>query len=229
MICSAVTRLMFVGMKGAGMWSQIVLPIGASALFVWIILLSGKEYFYKTAIPVWGLNLYYFFFFQSLDFGSLDMLITTLYAVVLIFLSVFYTQVTCGKVKALWPLFFLTFLPLFCRLYIDREAVLAADYSQLASLLPDALITLGLVLTLLALKVHPVDEYHPTWGDRIDGRRIRTEPPMNQFAPYVMDSRTGACNYFAESLEISQVERYIRQKRREGLTHFGLTHILLAC
>ena len=229
MVCSAVTRILFIGVKGPDLWSQIVLPIGASLLFVLIVLLAGKEYFFKTAIPVWLIHLYYFFFFRSLDFGVVDGLMTLLYAVTMIFISVFYTQVTCGKVRAMWPLLFLLLVPIVCRLYINRVALITIDYAELKSLLPDALLTASLISILFGLQVHPVDEYHPSWGDRIDGRRIRTEPPMNQFAPYVMDSRMGACNYFAESLEITQVERYIRQKRREGMTGFGLTHVLLAC
>jgi hypothetical protein len=35
-------------------------------------------------------------------------------------------------------------------------------------------------------------------------------------------------NLFEESFEITNIERYIRQKRREGMTSFGLMHVLLA-
>ena len=35
-------------------------------------------------------------------------------------------------------------------------------------------------------------------------------------------------NLFADSIEISNIERYIRQKRREGLTSFGMMHVMLA-
>ena len=49
MVCSAVTRIVFVGMKGTdaagNVWSQIVLPIAAALLFAAIILISGKEMF----------------------------------------------------------------------------------------------------------------------------------------------------------------------------------------
>ena len=229
MVASAVTRVLFIGVKGPGVWSQIVLPIGASLLYVLIVLLAGKEYFFKTAIPVWLIHLYYFFYFRTLDFGVVDSLFTLLYAVTLIFISVYYTQVTCGKVQTAWPLIFLVAVPFVCQLYVSRVALVTINYTELKPLLPDLLMTLGILCILLSLQVHPIDEYHPSWGDRIDGRRIRTEPPMNQFAPYVMDTRTGSCNYFGEALEITAVERYIRQKRREGMTNLGLTHILLTC
>ena len=49
MVCSAVTRIVFVGMKGTDstlqMWSQIVLPIAAALLFALIVLINGKEQF----------------------------------------------------------------------------------------------------------------------------------------------------------------------------------------
>ena len=40
--------------------------------------------------------------------------------------------------------------------------------------------------------------------------------------------RNTCSNLFAESFEITHIDRYIRQKRREGLTDFGITHVLLA-
>ena len=56
LVCSAVARMVIPGVKGSGdprdVWCQIVLPIAATALYVLIALLNGKEMFYKTAIPV---------------------------------------------------------------------------------------------------------------------------------------------------------------------------------
>ena len=57
MVASAVARIAFPGMKGVGdplnLWSQILLPIAATTLYALIALISGDEFFYKTAIPVW--------------------------------------------------------------------------------------------------------------------------------------------------------------------------------
>ena len=44
-----------------------------------------------------------------------------------------------------------------------------------------------------------------------------------------MVTRNTSSNFFEDSFEISHIDRYIRQKRREGLTNFGITHVLLAC
>ena len=228
MVCSAVARVFFVGMKGTDhLWCQIVLPIAAAILYGLICLLNGKEQFYKTAIPVWMICIYYAFRFLQYDFQSLDQLIGILFAVAMLFVAVLYTQITSGKMAITALIIPLAAFPFGILIYLNREVFLLAD-KEMLSLLPDALMTLGLVLVVFAISIHPAGEYHPTWGDRTDGRRIRTEPPMNQVSPYLMWTRCASMNLFEESFEITNVERYIRQKRREGMTSFGLMHVMLA-
>lgn len=65
-------------------------------------------------------------------------------------------------------------------------------------------------------------------GDRKDGRKLRTLQAMNQFMPYIMARRSDACNTFADSLNISRADILCRQKVKEGMTSFGMLHILLA-
>ncbi len=230
MVCSAVARIVFVGLKGSDdaltVWSQIVLPMVAALLYALLILLAGKELFYKTAIPVWMICVYYFFVFDGFDFGHFHALIAGLFGIALLFIAVMYTQITCGKVPATWLLLPLLAIPIGAQLYLQR-AVLLSD--QWTALLPDMLMIGSCMLTVFAIRIHPTGEHHPTWGDRTDGRRIRTEPPMNQVSPYIMVTRNTSTNYFTEAFEITHVERYIRQKRREGMSSFGLTHVLLAC
>ena len=229
MVCSAVARIVFVGMKGtdgtAQVWSQIVLPIAAALLFAAITLFNGKEMFYKTAIPVWMICVYYFFIFSSFGFGKYHTMIIALYAIALIFIGVLYTQITCGKVAHAWLLLPLLASPLFAQLYLQRTVLLSGDYT---SLLPDILMMGGCLLICLAIRIHTDGAYHPTWGDRNDGRKIRTLAPMAQITAFFQVERNTCSNLFEESFEISHIERYIRQKRREGLTDFGLTHVLLA-
>ena len=229
MVCSAVARILFIGAKGTEPWSQILLPIVAALLYGLICLLLGKEQFYKTAIPVWMICIYYTFVFFDFNFGNFDTMIGALFAVAMLFIAVLYTQITCGKVPITSLILLLAAFPFLALLYLNREAVIATDWQSLKFLLPDGLMTLGLILVVFAIRIHSSNEYHPTWGDRIDGRRIRTEPPMNQVSPYLMWTRCASMNLFTESFEISNVERYIRQKRREGMTTFGLMHVLLAC
>ena len=228
MVCSAVARV-FIGVEGTDWWSQILLPMVAALLYGLICLLAGKEQFYKTAIPVWMLSIYYAIVFFGYDFGKFDRLIGCLFAVALLFTAVLYTQITGGKLKATILIFPIAAFPLVTLLYLNRELVLSANWEALRFLLPDALVTLGLWIVVFAIRIHPTNEYHPSWGDRTDGRRIRTEPPMNQVSPYIMVTRCTSMNLFEEAFEITNVERYIRQKRREGMTSFGLMHVLLAC
>ena len=82
-------------------------------------------------------------------------------------------------------------------------------------------------MLIFAIRIDPAGEYHPTWGDRVDGRRIRSLPPVNYIIPYIMVNRNGSSNLFEEAFEITNVDRYIRQKRREGLTNFGIMHVFL--
>ena len=228
MVCSAVARVLFVGVKGADMWSQIVLPIVAAVLYGLLCLLSGKERFYKTAIPVWLSCIYYAIFFFAYKFSAFDLLIGSLFAICMLFIAVFYTQIASGKIPATLLIIPLAAFPVAARCYLMRGAIIAANWDALMPLLPDALFALGLIFVVFAIRIHSSEEYHPTWGDRTDGRRIRTEPPMNQVSPYIMVTRCTSMNLFEEAFEITNVERYIRQKRKEGLTSFGLMHVMLA-
>ncbi len=225
MVCSAVARFLFVGAEGADVWSQIVLPVVAAILYALIALLGGKEQFYKTAIPVWLYCIYYALLFWKIDFEKFDMMIGGLYIIVLLFIAVMYTQITSGKRKMVSLLIPLHLLPLAALAYVNRDALLDGNYLWI---LPDALMTLGLVVIVFAIRLYPDNEYHPTWGDRVDGRKIRTLAPMAQITAFFQVERNTCTNLFEESFEISHVERYIRQKRKEGLTDFGLTHVLLA-
>ncbi len=241
MIGSVVTRILFVGGKGTELWSQILLPIAAALLYALITVLNGKERFYKTAIPVFMMMLYFFFVFEAVDFKLYDKMITLMYALLLIAVVVFYKQLTSEKIRLLPLLIPILLFPIVAIIYLHRKDIFSGNYmafltGQSASAdlgyyragCADLLMLFGVICCILAAKPHPMGEYHPTWGDRTDGRRIRTEPPMNQVSPYIMVTRNTSTNYFTEAFEITHVERYIRQKRREGLTNFGLTHVLLA-
>ena len=224
MVCSAVARI-FVGVKGTDTWSQIVLPVVAAVLYALIVLLSGKEQFYKSAIPVWLMGIYYYFYFSAFTFDSYQSLLTWLIGIALLFIVLMYTAITCGKLPHSWLLLPLELTPLGLQLYLLRETLLAGQWLQL---LPDALMTLGLLLTVFAIRIHPYGEYHPTWGDRSDGRKIRTLAPMAQITAFFQVERNTCSNLFEESFEITHIDRYIRQKRKEGLSDFGITHVLLA-
>ena len=229
LVCSAVARIVIAGVKGTGdslqVWSQIVLPIAATVLYVLIALLNGEEKFYKTAIPVWMICIY--FGFAVTNYGFTKMVVA-LYWIVLLTFAVVYTEITAGRAGRAWFLFFLFALPLGALLYLHHQDILAGKWLEAMIILPDVLLLLGWMLLVFAIRFHPRGEYHPTWGDRSDGRRIRTLAPMAQITAYFQVERNTCSNLFEESFEITNIDRYIRQKRREGLTDFGITHVLLA-
>jgi hypothetical protein len=66
------------------------------------------------------------------------------------------------------------------------------------------------------------------FGDRPDGRRLRTIPVMNQFMPYIMKRRSDALNYFSDSFDITETDRFCRKKVKEGMTNFTFLHVFIA-
>ena len=229
MVCSVVARILFVNGEGVDAWSQIVLPVVAALLFACILLIWGKEQFFKSAIAVWLYCGYYALQFFRFHFSAFDTLIGALFAVVMLFVAVLYTQITCGKLKATSLLIPVMLAPFAAWVYLHRAEVLTMTWPVLRVFLADALMTFGFVLLPFAMQVHPAGVYHPTWGDRSDGRRLHTLDPMSQVSPYIMVDRNESSNQFEESFEITNLERFIRAKRREGMTNLGLMHVLLAC
>ncbi|NCB73915.1 MAG: hypothetical protein EOM51_04110 [Clostridia bacterium] len=65
-------------------------------------------------------------------------------------------------------------------------------------------------------------------GDRKDGRLIRNYPPYNKLTPFVMKARNDASNYFSDSIEVTEIDRWLREKRSEGYKGMGMLHLFLA-
>ena len=227
LVGSAVARVfIFSGMEGVGVWSQIVLPIAAALLYVLIVLLRGDEMFYKTAIPVWMAAAYSGIWINQ---NIANRMIVWLFWIALIFFASLYTDITSGHRKSgSFLLVPVVLVPLGFILYFYRMALLEGNLVTMLPFLPDVLMLLGVFFQIFALRIHADGAYHPTWGDRIDGRKIRTLAPMAQITSYFQWERNICSNFFEESFEITHIDRYIRQKRREGLTDFGITHVLLA-
>ncbi len=227
LVGSAVARIVITGVKGIDytqhMWSQIVLPVAATLLYVAILLWGGKESFYKTAIPVGLMALYYAIRPHS-QFSSPWTL--GLYISFLVFFTVLYFIISSGRLRC--SLFFLFLFP---------AAIIGCMYGGIAgplskqdfwAMLPDAILFGSCLILSLTIHVSNDNAYHRTWGDRPDGRRLRSLPAITLVGAYLMPERNTCDIHFEESIEISHIERYIRQKRREGLTDFGMNHVLMA-
>ena len=61
-----------------------------------------------------------------------------------------------------------------------------------------------------------------------EGRKLKNIDPMNAVSVYIMPHRNGASNQFSASIDITETENYIRQKRAEGKKGIGLMHIVLS-
>jgi len=66
------------------------------------------------------------------------------------------------------------------------------------------------------------------FGDRREGRRLRTLDPYNAMTPFIMKEKSDASNYFSEVIEVSGIERYLRKKRAEGYPGMGMLHLFTA-
>ena len=43
-----------------------------------------------------------------------------------------------------------------------------------------------------------------------------------------MVTRNTSSNFFRDTIEITEIEKYIREKRKAGLTGFGIMHVIIA-
>lgn len=226
---SAVSRIVLYGIHDmpiyTSIWLQMVLPVAATVLYIVITLCNGREQFYKTAIPVW---LFVLFSAVWVMHNLQGRMLIALSWLALICFGLIYTDITSGaRLHRAWLLFPVMLFPLAVIVYYNRQAIFLRDWPAVIRLLPNTLLFLGATVLIFAIRIDPAGEYHPTWGDRVDGRRVRSLPPANQVSPYIMVNRNGSSNLFEEAFEITNVDRYIRQKRREGLTNFGIMHVFL--
>ena len=72
------------------------------------------------------------------------------------------------------------------------------------------------------------DKRKKKFGDRLDGRRLRTLAAYLKLKPFIMKYKSGASNYFSDAIEITEVEKYLREKRKEGYLGMGMLHLFVA-
>lgn len=214
--------------KGADaqtIWMRLILPASACILYALILLLDGREHFYRTLIPVTMMAVY---FVLMLVARHLPMRYIFLNGLLYLAFLIFYKQITSGYWKNTWFLTMMYTVALAMLLYDSRSALLHAQWKLAFWMLQDLGMLLSGFLVCFALKPHLDGRYHPTWGDRKDGRRVRTIQPMNAMMPYIMEQRNESNNFIRDEVEISNIESYVREKRKAGMTSFGITHVFLA-
>lgn len=75
--------------------------------------------------------------------------------------------------------------------------------------------------------------YHPVkrkkrFKDRKEGRYLRTVNAMNKFMPFIMPMRCDAQNTFAETLDVTRADAFIKDMIAAGYENFSFLHIMLA-
>jgi len=72
-------------------------------------------------------------------------------------------------------------------------------------------------------------QYKKRWGDRKDGRRLRTLDPYHSMTAYIMPTRNDACNQFEDAIDCTDIDKFLRKLRTEhGLTGIGFLHFMSA-
>jgi len=70
--------------------------------------------------------------------------------------------------------------------------------------------------------------YTRRFGDRKEGRLLRSLSPFYKFMPYIMVKKNDACNQFTDAVEITEMEKWLREKRQEGWKGIGILHVFIA-
>lgn len=202
-ILTASIAMRIIFPPAGNIWVGVIVPCAATVLLALIAIGSGDTMLFRSAVPVWILGVCF-----ALRIGSWEGWLGGL-AIALPYTIPFFGV----------P--FMAFAWIGCLSTFVWAMALRAERAEL-------LWILGLVALLAGTRAYADDDWHPSWGDRVDGRRVRTAPAMEQITAYFMPNRTGANNLFSASVEITELERYVREKRRQGLTGFGPSHVLMA-
>ena len=219
--------------RTVNIWFQKVLPIAALLLFVMQILIWGDKSLYRTTTPVFWVCVYFGQIALDLHLhGGYALFGYMRYVVVcwILYLGYYliYRFIMTGRITRPWVFSLITLLPLAALTYDCLLVWNSIELWYLMDKLSNICMVSALFLMTLAMRRFMDGKYHRTWGDRSDGRRVRTINGMSVVANYIMPNRNGASNSIQDTVEITNIERYIHKKRKEGFENFGITHVFLA-
>ena len=66
------------------------------------------------------------------------------------------------------------------------------------------------------------------FGDRKEGRLLRSLTPFEKMIPFIMPVRNDALNFYEEKFEISKVDKQLRTERVAGYKGIGFLHFIIA-
>ena len=219
--------------RTVNIWFQKALPIAALLLFVMQILIWGDKSLYRTTTPVFWVCVYFGQIALDLHLhGGYALFGYMRYVVVcwILYLGYYliYRFIMTGRITRPWVFSLITLLPLAALTYDCLLVWNSIELWYLMDKLSNICMVSALFLMTLVMRRFMDGKYHRTWGDRSDGRRVRTINGMSVVANYIMPNRNGASNSIQDTVEITNIERYIHKKRKEGFENFGITHVFLA-
>lgn len=71
-------------------------------------------------------------------------------------------------------------------------------------------------------------QYKRRYGDRKEGRLLRSIPGFAKFIPFIMPQRNDRFIHYEESFEISTLDRRLRELRVQGYKGIGILHFIIA-
>lgn len=211
---------------GAALWLRVIVPVIACLYFSYQLIANGKERVFRLSLPFWLFGISLFYALLSL---KLDWYWTVLLSLTLAALCVMMHRCLNGTLGSDWMVIVIAGLCMaaivwFCNDTLHRPFA----WTPWLRFMPDLVFLSAYILLCFAMNRFRDGRYHPTWGDRFDGRRVRSLSPITVVGSYVMPERNQANVFFQDTLEITRLERYIRKKRESGMTDFGMTEVLLA-
>lgn len=228
---AAVPGFWLLGSAGnLGFWSVLlrgVLPTLGGLFFAYQLLVRGRDRVYRLSLPFWLLTLDLLFAaWATLDwYLALPLTLAALAAAWLLH------RVLAGRLGADWLVILLPGLWI-CWIFLSKVPVRwqlpICSAPAWMEWIPELLLLAAYIPMCLAMKRVEDGKYHPTWGDRSDGRKIRSLSPIAVVGTYIMPERNQANVFFHNKVEITALEKYIRAKRAAGLEQFGMTETLLA-
>lgn len=193
------------------------LPISAVA-FIICVCIFGRKRFALTIFPVVIGCISLMVASVGNSVGSIILCRVLCVAVCVLYISVIFNKIKTNTL--LVYLFGLTVINSMIVTCFNRTQIGLQDISAFSAIMSMFSVSLGMR--------REYDGHILKWSDRASGRRVRTMPPMSKITPYFMPGRIGAQNLIREEAELSEIEKYILKKRKEGLKGFGFMHVFIA-
>lgn len=195
---------------------SLCLFIGTQLLLAGIVLFHGQEFFFRSAIPVW----FWCLAEISAIYPNSSARQKAGFLILYICIAIVYTALTSGKLSKKYGLGGL--------LVCTALLILFRRAPAIDQILPALLMLCSLVLLGLSMKEHRDGNYHRMWGDRSDGRRVRSLSAITDVGIYIMPNRNGAHTMFSDTVDVTELERYVHNKRRNDIPHLSMVQIFLA-